>query len=352
MTLEEIARKIEELERKIDALRSVKGLESIAKTPEQERPAISYVSTCYNEAANLPELYKAILDSSEKEGLANFEILWIDNGSTDRSLEVMKALHQQDPRVRYIRLTRNFGYQGGVTCGLQHAFGEWVTLLDADLQDHPRIALEMMRKARSEKLDIVYGVRTRRKENWLRRICYSLFYRLWKATADITVPVDAGDFGVMHRRVVNVLNQLPERQRFVRGLRAWVGFRQAGYPYERAPRSSGMTKFNVRNMFNLALDGLFSYSLLPLRLTTLIGLLIVATSFTLSVIQGVFRLLAYADIMRLAVILPPGMTQINVMMVGLMGFIIICLGVLGEYVGRIYNESKDRPVFIIDQDES
>jgi dolichol-phosphate mannosyltransferase len=309
--------------------------------------AISFVSPCYNEEQNLEALYKAICDSCKVAGVENFEIVWVENGSRDQSLEVMRRLAAADSRLRVISLARNFGYQGGIACGLDHARGEWIGILDADLQDHPSHLLAMWKMAREENLDVVYGVRTNRKEGWFLKICYKLFYRIWRATAEMQIPVDAGDFSVIHRSVVAALQAMPERQRFLRGLRAWVGFRQKGYRYERMARQGGVSKFNYRGMVLLALDGLLSYSVFPLRLVSLTGFGLVCLTSLLLVTQGLLRLIQMLGFDMPPPVLPPGLTQLSLLITGLSGLIIFLLGIIGEYLGRIYEEVKGRPIYVV-----
>ena len=345
MTLEDLAGQIAALERKIDQMRGVKtGAPLGALT---ERVGFTFISPCYNEAENLRSLHQRITETCRQYGVEDYEILWVENGSADDSISIMEELHRQDPHLRVFQLSRNFGYQGAIACGLMQARGEWVGTLDADLQDPPELLMEMLQVAREGRYEVVYGVRRSRAEGIFLRAAYRLFYRVWKMTADIHVPLDAGDFGVMHRQVIDAINLLPERQRFVRGLRAWAGFRQCGFPYDRKARFAGRTKFNLRGMVVLALDGIVSYSVVPLRLNGLIGLLIVGAALTLSGVQAAFRLLAYAGIVENPFILPPGLTQVNLILVALFGLNIITIGIIGEYVGRIYNESKDRPPCII-----
>jgi len=194
-----------------------------------------------------------------------------------------------------------------------------------------------------EGFEIVYGVRARRSEGMTRKLAYAAFYRLWKATARIKVPLDAGDFCVMHRRVVVCITSIPGRQRFVRGLRAWCGFRQTGIEYEHGPRSGSESKFDLLGMINLSLDGLLSYSVVPLRLMTLSGF----RAFITDLVYSALRVLAWIGFPLMLGLLPLGLTEINLLVTFLLGFTILCIGVVGEYVGRIYEEVKQRPVFVV-----
>ena len=311
------------------------------------RPQFSFVSPCFNEENNLIALYDQIVSACSESRISDYEILWIENGSHDGSLEIMRQLRQANPRLRVISLARNFGYQGAISCGLENARGEWVGIMDADLQDHPRHLLAMWKIAQEQNLDVVYGVRSNRQEGWFLKLCYKLFYRIWRATAEIQIPVDAGDFSVLSRQVVDTLCSMRERQRFLRGLRAWVGFRQQGYPYARAARHAGRSKFNYRGMVLLALDGLLSYSVFPLRLVSLLGLALVGITGILIFAQGILRLLQMLGIEMPSPILPPGLTQISLLITGLSGLIILILGIIGEYLGRIYEEVKSRPTYVV-----
>ena len=332
------------LERKVDLLRAVKA----SPEPVRSHPClVTFVSPCFNEESNLDALHARITEACRARNITSYEILWIENGSKDESLPKMRQLQSTDPLLRVIQLSRNFGYQGAISCGLLYAQGEWVGILDADLQDPPDLLVQMLERAQAAALDVVYGVRKKRREGIFKRMAYRLFYRLWRLTADITVPLDAGDFGIMHQRVVQVINSMPERQRFVRGLRAWSGFKQEPFPYERHGRHAGETKFNLRGMVSLALDGLISYSILPLRATLFCGAILIAIVLALSFVQAVFRLLAYMHVVEITAILPPGLTQVSLILSALLGLNMVCVGVVGEYVGRIYNETKDRPLFVV-----
>jgi len=337
---------ISELGHKIDQLRGIRTI-SAADHHFPERCKLTFISPCYNEAENLRALYDRITSACRESKIENYEIIWVENGSADNSMEIMAQIQEMDSRVHIFQLSRNFGYQGAITCGLARARGEWIASLDADLQDPPELIMDMVQLGENGGYDVVYGVRKSRQEGFLLRFAYRLFYRVWKMTADIQVPLDAGDFGVMRYEVAAAINALPERQRFIRGLRSWVGFRQCGFPYDRNARLGGKTKFNLWGMIALALDGLVSYSVIPLRFAVASGFLIVSAVLLLSTYQGILRLLSYAGLSTNSLVLPPGITQINLLIVGLSGLNIVTIGIMGEYIGRIYNESKDRPACII-----
>jgi polyisoprenyl-phosphate glycosyltransferase len=331
------------------ALAQVRTLEQelTALVGKQPAPLLTFLSPCYDEEESIEALYRAITDTCIANRIDSYEILWIENGSRDRSESIMRRLSAADPRLRVFQLSRNFGFQGAITCGFHHARGEWVAVLDADLQDPPQLIPEMLTKAKTENLDVVFGVRRKRKEGLWKRLCYWGFYRLWSVTASIPVQLDSGDFGLIHRRVVDSINAMPERMRFIRGLRAWSGFRQAGFEYERAARQAGVSKFSFAQLVSFAADGIVAYSTVPLRMTFIGGLGIVSLCLLLGVVQLSLRLLFLAGVVPASAALPPGLATIYIVIVGLIGLNMLCLGMVGEYVGRIYNESKARPHYLI-----
>jgi len=227
---------------------------------------ISVVVPCYNEEAVLPELRERLTAAAEAWD-DTYEIIAVDDGSRDRTFELLAEYHASDPRWKAIRFARNFGHQTAVSAGICHAAGDCVIVIDADLQDPPEQLHRFIAKWR-EGYEVVYGVRRKRKEGVLKRACYKMFYRLLGRCAQIEIPHDAGDFCAMDRAVVDLLNAMPERNRFVRGLRSWIGFRQVGLEYERDARAAGKTKYTPAKLVRLALDGLVSFSAAPLRLAT------------------------------------------------------------------------------------
>ncbi|MBI2910176.1 MAG: glycosyltransferase family 2 protein [Chloroflexi bacterium] len=306
---------------------------------------LSFVIPVYNEEGNIEPLCRRIQRTCAENEIASFEVILVENGSWDESEAVIRKLHKEDPRFKMLQLSRNFTYQGGVSAGLAYATGEWVAVLDGDQQDPPELVARMLEKAR-EGFEVVYGVRVKRQEGLAKRLAYAAFYRLWKATAQIQVPLDAGDFCVMHRKVVKCIASMPERHRFVRGLRAWTGFRQTGVEYERQARAGGRSKFDPLALTGLALDGLLSFSVIPLRLMTLCGLGVASVSFLVGAAQVGVRVAGWFGL-SVPFPPPPGFTQINLIITFLLGFNILCIGVLGEYVGRIYQEVKERPIFVV-----
>jgi len=299
--------------------------------------ALSVVLPVYNEEENIPEVYRRLTAVLERMG-DSYEVIFVDDGSSDRSVELLKELHARDDCIRLVRLGRNFGHQTAISAGIDFTSGKTVVVMDADLQDPPEVLPQFIDKCR-EGYEVVYAVRQKRKEHVFKRFAYFLFYRLLKFLASIDIPLDAGDFCVMDRRVVDLLKAMPERNRFIRGIRTWVGFRQIGLEYERDPRHAGGVKYTLAKLVKLALDGLISYSYLPLRLASLVGLLVSTSSFALA---------GWTIYMKLTV--PnfiAGFTTVVVGVTLLGGIQLITLGIIGEYIGRIFDEVKQRPLYTV-----
>jgi glycosyltransferase involved in cell wall biosynthesis len=307
-------------------------------------PELSLVIPCYNESAVLPLLRERLLQSLPSTG-AGWEVILVDDGSHDDTFKQLTAMHAADARFKVLSFSRNFGHQTAVFAGLSHASGDFVAVMDADLQDPPEFLLKCVEKLK-EGYDVVYAVRRQRKENPLKKVCYSAFYRLLKSISEVEIPLDAGDFCVMRQRVVGVLREMPERNMFVRGLRAWSGFRQIGMEYERAARAAGETKYPFNKLVRLAMDGVFAFSPLPLRLAAYVGFgsLVVALMATIFLI--IWKILGF----RMLGHYPsevPGWTSLVCLMLFLNGVQFLILGVMGEFIGRIYNETKQRPRWIV-----
>ncbi len=303
-----------------------------------QRVRYSIVVPVYNEEDVLPEFYDRL--RSVLDGLAEpAEIIFVNDGSADRSPALMKELHARDKRVRILSLSRNFGHQAAVTAGLVYAAGHAVAVLDADLQDPPAL-LPQLFQLLDEGWDVAYGIRTGRKEGVAKRLAYFVFYRLLKRMADFDIPLDSGDFCAMSRRVVDHLNALPESDRFVRGLRAWLGFRQTGVPYERDRRHAGVPRYTVVKLLKLSVDGLISFSYVPLRLIVALGLSISCLSF-LGILVVVYRYLFTPYV--------PGYTSLAMIILFIGGMQLLTLGVIGEYIGRISQQVKSRPLFVVDE---
>ncbi len=304
---------------------------------------ISIIVPCFNEEAVLPQLFQRLSAAAAGWGM-DYEVVCVDDGSSDGTWELLQRQHAQDPRWRGLSFARNFGHQVAVSAGLYHATGDAVAVIDADLQDPPEELFRFIAKWR-EGFAVVYAVREKRKENFIKRLCYWSFYRIMSCITTFEVPLDSGDFSLMDRRVVDVLNRMPERHRFVRGLRAWAGFKQTGVAYERSARAAGKSKYSFRKLFRLAWDGLFSFSTVPLVLVSYMGLLI----STLAAAGAVFTLLQriFASWFQKIGLAPvPGFATIVISILFLGGVQMLCLGILGEYIGRIYEEVKHRPKWI------
>ena len=304
-----------------------------------DAPVLSIVVPVFNEEHTLETLHRRVVDAMERSGEI-FELVLVDDGSRDASWERMRAIAASDGRVVLVRLSRNFGHQIATSAGVDAARGQAVVLMDADLQDPPEIVLGMLVRWR-EGYDVVYGRRTRRLgESWFKRATAAVFYRTIRSLTSVDIPQDTGDFRLMSRRVVDVLRQCRERNRFLRGMVAWIGYRQIAVEYERAERFAGDTKFPVCKMVRFAADAIVSFSFAPLRLATGLGLIVSLLSF----LYGVYAVLAAIfqwDVVH-------GWASLIVAIVFLGGVQLVSLGIVGEYVGRIYEEVKARPLYIAD----
>lgn len=301
---------------------------------------VSIAIPLYNEAEGVNELLRrvtAVMDALPGEG---HEIVLVDDGSSDDTLSLLQAAADHDDRLVVISLSRNFGHQAACAAGLKHASGDVCILMDGDLQDPPEQIPAFLEKSR-EGYDVVYAVRAKRKEGFILKFCYFLFYRIQGALSEQAMPLDAGDFCLMSRRVVDFLNSSIERQRYLRGLRAWVGFKQVGVTVERDPRASGQPKYTWRKLFTLAVDGIFSHSVLPLRAATVLGVLAITLSLAVAT-HALYGKWIRGDS-------PPGYTAQVVTMIFFSGVQLVFLGVIGEYVGRIFEEVKRRPSYVVDQ---
>jgi polyisoprenyl-phosphate glycosyltransferase len=300
-------------------------------------PDLSVVIPVFNEEENIPVLYSRLITVLERLPIS-FEIIFVDDGSNDGSLAAIQGFSTADERIQILELARNFGHQVAITAGLDFSRGRAVAVMDADLQDPPEVLPQFIAKWRDGN-DVVYAIREQRKEGWLKRTSYAAFYRLLRHVSSIDIPLDAGDFCVMDRRVVDLLKSMPERSRFVRGIRSWVGLRQVGLPFERHARHAGASRYTVGRLILLALDGLISFSYVPLRVITALGLSVSFLSLFLAVFFFVKKLLYGLS--------PPGYASVIVSIFFLAGIQLITLGVIGEYVGRIFEEAKRRPMYIL-----
>ena len=305
---------------------------------------ISIIIPAFNEGNGLRLLHRRLLACAATWD-DHYEIILVDDGSTDGTLAVAEELAFDDPNLKVVALSRNFGHQAAVTAGLEQARGDLVAVLDADLQDPPEELGRFFQKCR-EGYDVVYAIRTKRKEGLLKRLSYKLYYRLLASLANITIPLDAGDFCVMSRRAVDALNALPERSRFVRGLRSWVGFRQIGLEYERQARSVGEPKYTVGKLIQLGLDGIVNFSSKPLRLIMTAGVLL----GLFSLVAALVVLVQYVFDLSIGVYNPreqKGWTSLMLAILFLSSAQLFCLGIIGEYVGRLFDEVKRRPVYLV-----
>lgn len=308
-------------------------------TQRAEKPTLSLVIPIWNEEAVIPELYKRIVSVMDQIG-ETWELICVNDGSTDDSLSRLEELHAQDPRIKIIHFSRNFGHQIAITAGTDYANGDAVIVMDADLQDPPSVVVEMVDRWR-EGYEVAYAVRTARAgETFFKTFTASLFYRLLQwVTDDVEIPLDAGDFRLMDRKVIQAMRQVREKHRFMRGLTSWVGFKQIAVEYERAERFAGETKYPFRQMLRLALTAITSFSYLPLRLATYFGFGLAFISLAGIILTVVLRL-SGSEILK-----GQGTTLVTVLFMG--GIQLIFLGIIGDYLARIYDEVKDRPLYLV-----
>jgi glycosyltransferase involved in cell wall biosynthesis len=302
------------------------------------KAVLSLVVPMYNEAENVAAFYTRAVGVLESSGQP-FEIVVVNDGSKDDTLERLVELHRRDPRVKVVNLSRNFGKEIALSAGLDVASGDAVIPIDADLQDPPELIVEMVARWR-EGWDVVYAQRTSRSgESWLKRATSFAFYRVMRRLTRIDIPRDTGDFRLMDRRVVTALRELREHHRFMKGLFAWVGFRQLALPYARDPRHAGRTTWNYLRLWNFAIEGITSFSFVPLQVASYVGGLVALLSFLYGGYFVARTLLFGPDV--------PGYPSLLVIMLFLGGVQLLTLGVLGEYVGRIYAETKRRPLYVV-----
>ncbi len=305
----------------------------------EAKPLVSLIVPAYNEEAVIEETYKRLKNVMEQGGY-DFEILIVDDGSTDRTPEKVKKICLNDKRVKLIRFSRNFGHQVAISAGIDRAVGKVAVIIDADLQDPPEVIPGMIEKW-STGYEVVYGVRKKRKgESLFKRVTAALFYRLLRQMTPIEIPLDAGDFRLLDRKVLEELKKMPERRRFVRGMVSWVGFRQTSVEYVREKRFAGTTKYPLRKMINFAIDGILSFSTVPLRISSALGFLSAAVSFLMMMYGLIVRIFYPSRVMT-------GWASLFVAVLFIGGIQLICIGILGEYLGRVYEETKKRPLYIV-----
>jgi glycosyltransferase involved in cell wall biosynthesis len=300
---------------------------------------ISIVVPCLNEEGVLRDTNRRLVAVLEQLP-QKFEILYVDDGSTDGTPEILRELQALDERICVVRLSRSFGHQMAITAGLEHSSGDATVIIDADLQDPPEVIADFVAKW-MDGSDVVYGVRVERDgETAFKRWTAKLFYRMIGKLSDTAIPLDTGDFRLMGRRVVEALLAMPERDRFVRGMVSWLGFSQAPVPYRRAPRAAGVTKFSLFKMMRFATDGIVSFSILPLRLATWVGFAASGIAILGILVTVIERLMGVEGLVK-------GWASLVVAILFIGGVQLICMGIIGEYVGRIYGESKHRPLYIV-----
>ena len=301
-------------------------------------PTFSIIAPIYNELENIPELYPRLREVMDRTG-EPWELILVDDGSSDGSTDIIRKLAENDARVRPVIFARNFGHQIAVTAGVDYCRGDAVIIIDADLQDPPEVILKLIDKWR-EGYEVVYAVREERQgESWFKTATASLFYRVIFRITDVDIPLDAGDFRLMDKKVIAVMRQMREKHRFLRGMSAWVGFKQVGVPYKRQPRYAGETKYPLSKMVKLALNAVTSFSYFPLQLATYIGFFAAGLSVLAIPVVAILRLITGSALLGQAT------TLIIVLFLG--GVQLISLGIIGEYIGRIYDETKNRPLYIV-----
>lgn len=306
---------------------------------------LSIVIPVFNEEENIQPLYKRLVDTIKEYNLPRTELIFVDDGSSDKTLERISSLKPEEAvLIKSLELSRNFGHQIAVTAGLDQSSGNNVVIIDADLQDPPELIPEMLQKIQ-EGYDVVYAKRRARKgESWLKKATAKWFYRLLSRITSVPIPVDTGDFRVITRRIVEVLNKMPEREKFLRGQIAWIGFSQTFVEYDRDERLSGDTGYTWRRMISFALDGITSFSNFPLKVATVSG-------FVMSFVS--FLLMLYALYSRFILkVYEPGWTSLMLSVLFIGGIQLVSIGIIGEYIGRISNNVKQRPLYLIKDEKT
>lgn len=309
-----------------------------SSTVDRSSPRVSLAIPLLNERQTVPELYRRV--STVLNGLPGgpHEMVFVDDGSTDGTPEELGRLAVTDPRMRVVVLSRNFGHQAAITAGMDYVTGDVVVTMDGDLQDAPEEIPRLLAEYH-QGFDVVYSIRASRKEGFLLRTCYAIFYRTIRWLANIHLPESAGDFALVSRRVVDEIQRSPERHRYLRGLRAWVGFRQTGIPVDRQARHGGESKYTIRKLVRLALDGIISFSAAPLRAATFAG----AVAISIPLVYSLYALVAKIFWQHA----PEGFTALIMVITFLAGIQFLLLGIIGEYIGRTYDEVKQRPHYIV-----
>jgi len=316
------------------------GVLSGERTAVKPEFRLSVAIPIHNEESVLPELLRRTLGVLDEVPGGPHELLFVDDGSSDRTLELLERAAAADSRVVVVSLSRNFGHQAAISAGLDYLSGDAAVIMDGDLQDTPESIPQFVERF-FQGYDVVYAQRTRRKEPWPLRLCYFVFYRLMARLSSIRIPLDSGDFGLISRRVVDQLRRMPEHHRYLRGMRSWVGFRQVGIEVERSERHSGKTKYGFVRLLKLASDGIFAFSIVPIRAAAMLGAFAIAIS-TLFAGYAVFVRVFFRKS-------PQGFTALLILVTFLSGILLFFLGVIGEYVGRVYEEVKARPLYVVNR---
>ncbi|MES2387750.1 MAG: glycosyltransferase family 2 protein [Bacteroidota bacterium] len=307
--------------------------------PDSRETQLSVIIPIFNEEANLGLLYERVLSAVAPLSL-NFELIFINDGSRDRSLVLIQALAATDSRVKFISFSRNFGHQIAVSAGLDAAKGEAIVIIDADLQDPPELIVDLYRKMQ-EGYEVVYARRRRRQgESFMKLLTAKAFYRILRSITSVEIPVDTGDFRIMHRKVAEVLRRMPEQQKFLRGQISWIGFRQTFVEYDRQSRAGGQTGYTYSKMLRFAMDGITSFSDFPLKMATLIGFAVSGIAFLVLLYALYSRLISHDYV--------PGWASLITCVLFLGGIQLLTIGIIGEYVGRLSANVKNRPLYVID----
>lgn len=304
---------------------------------EKNSPLISLVIPIYNEEEVIPLLYERCM-SALLAWTEDFEIICVNDGSHDNSFSLLYKYHQEDNRFKVISFSRNFGHQAAFLCGLKNANGQYIAMIDGDLQDPPELLEKFYQKIKNDRFDVVYGVRKKRKEGILKKIAYKTYYWFLSNISTVPIPLDSGDFSMMTRSVLDHILTMQEQSLFIRGIRSWVGFKQFGYEYDRDSRSAGEAKYTLKKLIALAYNGVFSFSQFPIKILTKLGVFVTL----ISVLYSIYAL--YVKITTPDV--PQGFTTLAIAIFLFSGVQLLALGVIGEYVLRIYDESRNRPHYI------
>jgi dolichol-phosphate mannosyltransferase len=321
----------------------------IEVTPENaENIRVSFLIPVFNEQAAIPELYRRLAQVADALAGVTTELVFVDDNSSDETLALLRDLNRRDGRVKVISFSRNFGHQLALTAGLRYVSGDCTIILDGDLQDPPELAPKLL-EVWKQGNEVVFCVRRSRQESFPKQLAYQSFYRLLKLLSPIDIPLDSGDFCLIDRKVVEVLKQLPEDRPFIRGLRAWAGFRQTSVEYDRPGRELGETKYDIFGLARLALDGLISFSDMALRVSGMFGMCLSILSITYAGIMVLNRILIFVGL-RSSKNLVRGWTTIVSSVMLLLGLQFMFLGIIGEYLGRIFLQTKNRPLYILKEE--